>query len=291
MNKVNFNSLSAYKTPENWINKAAAIPEACGQKRSAFPLNRYLTAASIVLVSAVGLLIFLHFGSAPVTVHEGGIAASESRIGETVVREATGGAPQTDASAPAETIAVLSTDADGNAAITYEEKSVAADGTQPTHGRTSPTSVAPTAPHSTETPGQPVPSTEHPPAETEVPAPTSVPSDEPPTQAPTESPLTDCRFTVTIGYPSPAGETPAVEAGDLIVFCRMYDASGNIVGSSDFFAEEKRATVVSSDPGKSFVVTYDPLEKGLPITRGRYTYVFYDYHTGTELCRGIIEYQ
>ena len=289
MNEMNFDSLKHIKAPQAWLEKAAAIPEACGQKRSAFPLNRYLTAASIVLVSAVGLLIFLHFGSgnSPVTVHEGGIAASESRIGETVVSEATGGAPQTDASAPAETIAVLSTDADGNTVVTYEEKPDNADGTRPPNGGTSPTSVAPTAPHSTEAPGQPVSSTERPPAETEAPAPTSVPADEPPTQAPTQpyTPRGDCEIygMFKLNTASGSGYNAAEEVS---VFCRLYDSSGSLVGDSPLYSPQREATIISRDDNGTVVAYYNPAAMGLYLTEDAYEYVFYDVH-GNELYRDV----
>lgn len=287
MNKVNFDSLKHIKAPQEWLDKAAVISKSTVQKRRDFPIYRIAAVASIVLVSVIGLLIFLFFGdngSTPVGVRNRGVAATESFAEETTKSGET---------VPAETIIVLSTDAEGNTVVTYREKpSPTENGTQPTNGRRSPTenapmpstSSAPTAPNATDASGQPAPSTECPPAPTEAPAPTVAP--------PTEPPLTDCRFTVTVKYsPHEEVEEPAAafEADNPIVFCRMYDASGDLVGSSSSFAEEKRATVVSVNPDDSFVVTYDPLEKGLPITRGRYTYVMVDYF-GTELCRGTVEY-
>ena len=288
MNKVNFDSLSAYKAPEDWINKAAAIPDTAVQKRPPFRIYRVVAAASIVLVSVAGLLVFLFFGnggSTPVAIREGGTSATDSRSDETVVSETT------ETGAPAETIAVLSTDADGNPVVVYQEPPASTEnGTRPTDGSRSSTESAlsptsstdPTITYATEKPLPTEPPAGITPSPTDAHAVPDSPS--------TEPPLTDCRITVTAGYPSPAGETPSVETAEPIVFCRMYDASDNIVGSGSLFAEEKRATVVSIDPDDTFVVTYDPLEKGLPITRGRYTYVMVDYHTGAELCRGSIVY-
>ena len=294
MRKVNFNSLSSYQAPQEWIEKAAAIPTTV-QKKRVIPLYRIAAAASIVLVSVIGLLLFLFLGDgkAPIAVRSRSIAASE-----TSMENAAGETTVTGEPVPHETIAVLSTDAEGNPVIVYQEKPASTEnGTQPTNGRQKPTenapspttSAAPIAPTATDASGQPVPSTERPPAPTEAPAVPDPPATEPP-PPPTDPPLTDCRITVTTGYPPPDGEMPSVETDEPIVFCRMYDAAGNLVGSSRPFAEEKRATVISINPDNTFVVTYDPLEKGLPITRGRYTYVMVDYYLGTELCRGTIEY-
>ena len=301
MNEMNFDSLKHIQTPQAWLDKASAISAITEKKRSAFPLNRYLTAASIVLVSAVVLLIVLHFGSgkAPVTVHEGGIVATDSRTGEAVVGETTGGAPQTDASAPAETIAVLSTDADGNTVITYEEKPDAADGTQPANGRTSPTSVVPTAPHATEAPGQPVPSTERPPAETEASAPTSVPAADPPTQAPTQPYKPPATQEPTEGYKPPgdceiygmfrlntvSGSGYNV-AEEISVFCRLYDSSGSLVGDSPLYSPQREATIISRYDNGTVLAFYNPAEEGLYLTEDAYEYVFYDVH-GNELYRDV----
>ena len=61
MKKLNFDSLNNIKAPEQWIKNAAAIPE-LPQKKRTFPLYRVAAAASIVLVSVIGLLTDLSFG-------------------------------------------------------------------------------------------------------------------------------------------------------------------------------------------------------------------------------------
>lgn len=81
MNQVNFDSLNNIKAPEQWIKKAAAIPETSVKKR-VFPLYRVAAAASIVLVSVIGLLTFLSFGNhAPIELRDnaaGDIPPTES---------------------------------------------------------------------------------------------------------------------------------------------------------------------------------------------------------------------
>ena len=142
MNEMNFDSLKKLKAPKEWLDKAAAIPETCGKKRFAFPVRRIAAAASIVLVSAVGLMTFMLFkdGStgAPVAVRRGDMSATESSTAEAVVN----GKP----AAPEETTAVYSTDAQGNTVIGYRGKTTATEsGVQPTEKRRS--HVAPTAPN------------------------------------------------------------------------------------------------------------------------------------------------
>jgi hypothetical protein len=70
MNKLNFDSLNNIKAPEQWIKNAAVIPETSVKKR-AFPLYRVAAAASIVLVSVIGLLTYLSFGNhAPIELRD-----------------------------------------------------------------------------------------------------------------------------------------------------------------------------------------------------------------------------
>lgn len=70
MNKVNFDSLNNFKAPEQWIKNAAAIRGTSAKKR-AFPFYRVVAAASIVLVSVIGLLAYLSFGNhAPIELRD-----------------------------------------------------------------------------------------------------------------------------------------------------------------------------------------------------------------------------
>ena len=70
MDKHNFDSLKNLKAPQEWIEKAALIPEST-EKRRAFPLYHVTAAASVVLVALIGLSAFLLFGrgQAPIIVH------------------------------------------------------------------------------------------------------------------------------------------------------------------------------------------------------------------------------
>lgn len=78
MDKHNFDSLKNLKAPQEWIEKAALIPEST-EKRHAFPLYRVTAAASVVLVALIGLSAFLLFGrgQTPITVQN--VTTAETR--------------------------------------------------------------------------------------------------------------------------------------------------------------------------------------------------------------------
>ena len=69
MDKHNFDSLKNLKAPQEWIEKAALIPEST-EKRRVVPFYRVTAAASVVLVALIGVSAFLLFGrgQAPITV-------------------------------------------------------------------------------------------------------------------------------------------------------------------------------------------------------------------------------
>ena len=189
MNEMNFDSLKKIKAPQEWLDKAAAIPETAEEKPAAVPVRRIAAAASIVLVSAVGLMVFLFFGNgntgAPFAVRQDRTSVTEVTSGETCFGETR------ESAAPAETIAVYSTDAQGNTVIAYRDKSAATEsGVHPTEKRRSkvaPTSSSATAsPQSTEKASPTTRATDYVPNPTESPSPTVAPATEPP--APTEPP-------------------------------------------------------------------------------------------------------
>ena len=152
MNEMNFDSLKKIKAPQEWLDKAAAIPETAEEKPAAVPVRRIAAAASIVLVSAVGLMVFLFFGNgntgAPFAVRQDRTSVTEVTSGETCFGETR------ESAAPAETIAVYSTDAQGNTIIAYRDKTAATEsGVHPTEKRRS--NISPTAPNASAAPSSP----------------------------------------------------------------------------------------------------------------------------------------
>ena len=280
MDKINFDSLKHIKAPQVWLEKAAAIPDSVVQKREAFPMYRVVAAASLVLVSAVGVLVFLFFGGSgeQVVIRHDGIAATDVFTDETTVGETLSAV----APAAAETVAVSSTDAAGNTVISYEEKPASTGAVI----RSTQSVTFPTAAASSIAPSNPA--SEHIPVPTEAPAPTSVPVTESPvTQPPTENdrPPGDTEFYGMFSFGT-AGGSGYNSAEDISVFCRLYDSSGSLVGDSPLYSPQREATILSWYSDGSVYAYYDPAAHGLRLTEDAYEYIFYDAH-GNELYRNI----
>ena len=305
MNKVNFDSLTNYKAPEDWIKNAAAIPETVERKPTVVPFwksRALITAASLVMVSALSLLLYLSFGNKPPVEVKSSSPATEiiwstDENGETVATEIVivedgttvqNGTLPTEEKSDIERIIdqIFGTESTSTTTATGRGR------TDPTTKTTSPDNKT----NSTEG-GRTNPTTKSDPAEddpvsTEAPAPPTdppKPTDPPEIQVPTEAaagPAMDCRIYTTVRYPEGV-ETPQVE--DPAIYCHYYDASGSLVGSYSRFATQRVAEVLSYNTDGSMTVTYDPLESGLPIERGRYEYVFVDM-SGMVLYRGTVQY-
>ncbi|MBQ3284923.1 MAG: hypothetical protein IJH40_04690 [Ruminococcus sp.] len=284
MNKVNFDSMKRFKAPEAWIEKAASIPAAIPttvlKRRTAFPVYRFAAAASIVLVSAIGLLVFLlHRGAGELTVAPHSQNATQ---------------PPT---AAAETVGESSY----TAPILSDPTALSADGRQPTAGaagrQATESAVNETAPSATVFAQHPMSRPDDPtaasqptiiapsaPFPTEVPKPTDPPS---PIQPPTEPyrPPGDCEIygTFSLGTAGGSGNYVAEETS---IFCRLYDSSGRLVGDSPLFHPQREAKILSRNSDGSVLAYYNPVEKGMYITEDSYVYVFYDIH-GNELYRDV----
>lgn len=179
MDKHNFDSLKNLKAPQEWIEKAALIPESA-EKRRVFPLYRVTAAASVVLVALIGLLAFLLFGrgQAPITVPDA-TTAETLVVGDTETVSATEHSKPTDA-------AVSPTRASqaGSTEFFADSTEAPAKPAQPaTEKPADPTAypTAPSAPTDAPTDAPTVPSTAPPVLPTTTPPPTP-----PVTEAPTD---------------------------------------------------------------------------------------------------------
>lgn len=218
MKQVNFDSLNNIKAPEQWIKKAAAIPETSVKKR-AFPLYRVAAAASIVLVSAIGLLTYSSFGNrAPIELRDnavGGVPSTES-TGEGSFPD-DGELPNLDAILPTWP-RVNPTDAAGDPVIETPAQSKATrekpSATAPTEkGRSGGVTVSPTK---IATEPQGAPSTQAP-EPTDPPLPTEPPKPPTPTEDHGEVVMGEICFTATF----PAS---LIKEGET-VYC-MYSVQG-----------------------------------------------------------------
>ncbi|MBE6824465.1 MAG: hypothetical protein E7513_03865 [Ruminococcaceae bacterium] len=114
---------------------------------------------------------------------------------------------------------------------------------------------------------------------------------QPPTQKPTQKPtqeptmsindFPDEPFVIISSYPV-SGWNSTTE----VVYCRLYDANGNLVGDSDLYSSQHLAKIDSQD-SKRVYVSYDPQARGLAIPVGEYSFCFYNL-LGTVLVQGYI---
>ena len=291
MNEVNFDSLKNIKAPKAWLEKAAAIPETSVKKR-AFPVPYRITAAaSLVLVSVIGLLVFLvHQGSDSVVVvpHGSYTATQLSTDGTT----ADGNTTETSASPSIigdvfSTDRVYPTNAQGQlmteAAITPTSS---ADAPSATAVPTQQSTYRSTEPVSADKTEAPAPSTEStkPSVPTNPPTPTAPPATQKPT-SPYNPPSNNTEIYCTIYINSGAGWGGGYESpNEITIFCRLYDASGRLVGDDPLFSPRRMAEILSVGPYGSLFVMYNPVENGYYIQSGWYEYVFYNI-TGEVLYR------
>ncbi len=198
MNKLNFDSLNNIKAPEQWIKNAVAIPETSVKKRG-FPRYRIAAAASIVLVSVIGLLTFLSFGNhAPIELRDNAVdnVSSTDAAGDGSFPD-DGDAPRLDTIFPT-LPRVDPTDAAGNPVIETPAQSKATrekpSATAPTEkGRSGGVTVSPTK---IATEPQGAPSTQAP-EPTDPPLPTEPPKPPTPTEDHGEVVAGEICFTAT----------------------------------------------------------------------------------------------
>lgn len=198
MNKLNFDSLNNIKAPEQWIKNAVAIPETSVKKRG-FPRYRIAAAASIVLVSVIGLLTFLSFGNhAPIELRDNAVdnVSSTDAAGDGSFPD-DGDAPRLDTIFPT-LPRVDPTDAAGNPVIETPAQSKATrekpSAAQPTEkGRSGGVTVSPTK---IATEPQGTPSTQAP-EPTDPPLPTEPPKPPTPTEDHGEVVMGEICFTAT----------------------------------------------------------------------------------------------
>ena len=275
MDKHNFDSLKNLKAPQEWIEKAALIPEST-EKRRAFPLYRVTAAASVVLVALIGLSAFLLFGrgQTPITVQDATTAETRA-IGNS------------------ETVGVTENSKPTDAVVS------------PTRG--SQAGSTEFFADSTEAPAKPAqPATEKPADPTVYPTASSAPTDAPieaPTEAPTAPPILPTAPPPTT---PPATEAPTdgmeVPAGDgEISFSAVFSSS--LIGEGEplyctFWEQDHYASSMAIDDDHK--ARYSILKNGMvlamyealvPASAGddphviTYEYIFYN-SRGQVIARG-----
>nr|WP_316625291.1 hypothetical protein [uncultured Ruminococcus sp.] len=276
MKKYNFNTINNLTTPEGWIEKALEIPQLEEKRRSEVRRRsvRYASlAASIVLVGALAVILFMNKGNQPPVV-------TAPMTSETVSYDF-----ERSTQAPTHPATVAATAAPTVAAATAAQPTVAAArATAPTQPGTQ-GAAAPAPLDIYDEPTQPVIepdiSTQAP---TQPPAPTQAPT-QPPKDAPTEAPKDKLPDLAAVGYDGIIIEDiSADELGDdSLICCRIYTRDGEPVGDGDSYSDEHLARRI--DRGEEVTVYYIPCDYVVLPYNGVYRYEFYD-ETGRILCTG-----
>lgn len=317
MKEFNFNTIKNLPVPEQWIENALAISETEEQKPAVVPLSnahceesaepmtrqsqpfwrkpRFIAlAASLVLVTALSISLFLSMGSKPpIAVKSDSkpdstqIVWSTDEYGATVATE----------------VVVIPKDGDPNGTAPTEKRSAieqffenvfgTVDRTTPTtpsgqngassqNGRTpqSP-SAAPQSPTAAPSPVTPDPTAAPRPIETDPPHESeTAPPEEPPTAAPwerppdepTEPPVYHATITSSIFKPTYGlGEKDTIP-----VYCKILSTDKSVLyGDPDLYSEQHRAIITENNPG-TLKFAYTPADLGILPADGKYYCEFYD---------------
>ena len=267
MKKYNFNTINNLTTPEGWIEKALEIPQLEEKRRSEVRRRsvRYASlAASIVLVGALAVILFMNKGNQPPVV-------TAPMTSETVSYDF-----ERSTQAPTHPATVAATAAPTVAAATAAQPTVAAArATAPTQPGTQNAVFSPEPSDIYDEPTQPVIvpeiSTQAP---TQPPAPTQAPT-QPTKVAPTEELEKKSPDLAPVGYDGiiiekvPKDDIP----DDSLICCRIYSEDGEILGDGDPYSEQHHARWYDVDGIVTMYYVPDGID--LPNT-GVYRYEFYD---------------
>ena len=319
MKNVNFDSLTNIKAPDAWIENALNVPQTQKQKPILFiSLSRTIAAvACLILVSVISITIYLTQDRIVPPIDPDYVKETTSEITQDN-SENNDKKKENNSKNPA-----INPSGNINNSQNYEDIEPPENGVEPTRKPTdgankpsvSPTEsssdapiIGPTLPSieepsedPTEEPSDSNPEippwvepTECPPPVMPTVTPTEAPTEAPtesPTEAPTESPTE--APTENSGKPSVATRcTVAVPidyfSDEAMVYCVIYDSNGNILGSSNPYAYEKRTTIYDLT-GEYIFYEYRPVQAGVITKKGTYTYQFYDKYatilrSGTLVC-------
>ena len=317
LSRPDFDFSKYVEVPDAWIENALKIPDTVKNQPKALPIRRYVTAASIVLVIALGISVYFLFGNkspisiAPTPKTDNTESVTPSPSFSEIPTEAES---QTDSTLPQgikrEAETQLSTDAQGHAIIisappvTRDSNATTppkadASAQKPTDAvlpprETSPGNVIvkPAAPTQPNVPPTTPPATEPTPTpahdeepQTTAPAPSTA---DPPVEQPTED---DPPYELpTEVWYDPPTETPSeivltATIPDAIlrqgspIYCRIHLSNGMPVGEWELYSDLHRAAVYGS------TAVYEPLASGLNLSHGKYNYYFYD-STGKTFAKG-----
>ena len=293
----NFNSISQFSVPQEWIDGALSVPQNRKRKKPVVFVKFSRTFAaviSLVIVCSISMLLFfLTEDNAVPPIKEPDSTTSVTDV------ENNGDATVTPDAVIKPTLAGSENLPNGESDTSPSQGSSSAKPTQPTVEPTEAPSegsllpIKPTEQPPTYAPDVPTEVPTDAPTEEPTSRPTVAPTDEPtpppweePTDAPTEEPTESIDF-YNIGIHRRVDTTQLT--GSNKVYCKLYDPYGSLMGDSNLFASSHLAIKGITDPSVTVVHYYPYRNMDITIS-GSYAYVFYN-ESGEELAKGSIYLQ
>lgn len=263
MKKYNFSSIDKIKTPEKWKANAINIPcthiKVTDTKHHSF--YKLATSLCLTIVCLVSLVLFIHMNE---VFEPSSIISNKPLYTTSTCFETTNEEKSTNNHKQQNIIADKQkneTSPQNNLEPTEKNETTAPSDTptnEPTNSSTTPT----------------IDETSTPTVATEIMTTTVT---EPPTQKPTEKPR-NVIFNGSVNVENDWG------VNDVDIYCKVFDANGNLLGSADLFDLQHEA-VFEREYNNVEYYSYYASEKGLTFTQGYYTYVFYK-RNGFVVCSG-----
>lgn len=322
MSDKNFDSIKNFEVPQAWVDNALSVPQTTTRKKPIVFLHfsRYATmAASILLIFVLSVVVFMlrDDNIVPVDNAKSTVSTAVTDSTDSINTEDKSNQPQTPTSnngvsnegtkpsskkgntEPTEKPTKKPQKGDNNKRDpkpTTQEKTEntqstdISDATIPTQNKTEMPTIEPTE--------KPIEKPTQKPTQKPTVKPTVRPTQRPtqkPTQKPTVKPTSKPPVEPTVSGGDYATEEVVTIYDSFLasklegsgkVYCSIYSSSGKLLGDSNLYSSQHRASV---DYKTSSVVqvSYDPLSKGLWLSAGRYSYSFYN-ENGVVVARGYI---
>ena len=292
MKKVNFNAVDGLTTPDEWLEKALAVPKEQKRNKTPFWQRTVIAAACTMIVASLSVMLFVFFNfrqpisitvsvpdhTAPSTVSE-----QDERSSEDGSYPPSDAASDTAASGTEETVIH-----NGIAATVYT--SFLPQLSETSAPASAPSSQAPSHAGNTEEPAAETTSSSEAPTETASQSATAAA-----TEAPTETATQSATAAATENAseqpkstesPSQPATEPAEEYVDTLirgfyippdmdVYCRITDLSGSVMyGDEDIYSQQHLCTVTERTKYQTFCA-YSPKEHGILPQKGCYICIFY----------------
>ena len=261
LSRPDFDFSKYVEVPDAWIENALKIPDTVKNQPKALPIRRYVTAASIVLVIALGISVYFLFGNkspisiAPTPKTDSTESVTPSPSFSEIPTEAES---QTDSTLPQgikrEAETQLSTDAQGHAII-ISAPPVTRESTATTPPKADASAQAPTdavLPPRETSPGNFI-------VKPAAPTQPNVPPTTPPATEPTPTPAHDEEpQTAVIRVPASSIELIDSESDtESELYCCVYDSRGNPIGAGDLY-DASHLVTVPAPSGSGYQVEEKP---------------------------------